>query len=77
MQRALTIFVWRPGPPGIGKTSSALMVCKELGFDAVEVNASDTRNTSDASALKVGQLCGHMPPRSMAHMLVQTCKLWH
>lgn len=25
------------GPPGIGKTSSALIVCRELGFEPVEV----------------------------------------
>ena len=81
------------GPPGIGKTSSALIICRELGFEPVEVrqapwlawwvvgctneagahpalchdspracppgprtraqvNASDTRGKSDASALK-------------------------
>jgi replication factor C subunit 1 len=40
------------GPPGIGKTSSALIVCRELGFEPVEVNASDARGKSDASALK-------------------------
>ncbi|XP_037947204.1 replication factor C subunit 1-like [Teleopsis dalmanni] len=32
------------GPPGIGKTTTATLVCKELGFDTVEFNASDTRN---------------------------------
>ncbi|XP_023304020.2 replication factor C subunit 1 [Lucilia cuprina] len=32
------------GPPGIGKTTTATLVCKELGFDAVEFNASDTRS---------------------------------
>ena len=32
------------GPPGIGKTSSALAVCKDLGFQAIEFNASDTRS---------------------------------
>ena len=26
--------------------------CRELGFQAVEVNASDTRNKADASAVK-------------------------
>jgi replication factor C subunit 1 len=31
------------GPPGIGKTSAAKIVCKALGFDVMEVNASDTR----------------------------------
>lgn len=32
------------GPPGVGKTTSATLVCKQLGFDTVEFNASDTRN---------------------------------
>ncbi|XP_071451622.1 replication factor C subunit 1 [Hetaerina americana] len=32
------------GAPGIGKTTSALLVCKELGMDAIELNASDTRS---------------------------------
>ncbi|XP_065350449.1 replication factor C subunit 1 isoform X2 [Cloeon dipterum] len=32
------------GPPGIGKTTSVHLVCKELGFDIVEFNASDTRS---------------------------------
>ena len=31
------------GPPGIGKTSAAKIVCHALGFDVMEVNASDTR----------------------------------
>jgi len=32
------------GPPGIGKTTTAYLVCKELGYDVVEMNASDTRS---------------------------------
>ncbi|XP_034941191.1 replication factor C subunit 1 [Chelonus insularis] len=32
------------GPPGVGKTTTAQVVCKELGFDLVEFNASDTRS---------------------------------
>lgn len=32
------------GPPGIGKTTTAHLVCKELLFDVVEFNASDTRS---------------------------------
>ena len=32
------------GPPGIGKTNTAYLVCKELGYDVVEMNASDTRS---------------------------------
>lgn len=32
------------GPPGIGKTTTVQVVCKELGFDLLEFNASDTRS---------------------------------
>jgi len=31
------------GPPGIGKTTSAILACKELGLRVLSVNASDTR----------------------------------
>ncbi|XP_031800123.1 replication factor C subunit 1 [Sarcophilus harrisii] len=34
------------GPPGIGKTTTASLVCGELGYSYVELNASDTRNKS-------------------------------
>ena len=32
------------GPPGVGKTTTAYLVAKELGYDVVEMNASDTRS---------------------------------
>ena len=32
------------GPPGIGKTTLATLTARELGFDVLELNASDTRN---------------------------------
>ncbi|GAA5869122.1 hypothetical protein JCM8547_008702 [Rhodosporidiobolus lusitaniae] len=32
------------GPPGIGKTTSAHLVAKMLGYDILELNASDTRS---------------------------------
>ncbi|KAJ8020368.1 Replication factor C subunit 1 [Holothuria leucospilota] len=32
------------GPPGVGKTTTAQVVCKELGFTYFELNASDARN---------------------------------
>ncbi len=35
------------GPPGIGKTTSALALANDLGWSVIEMNASDTRN-SDA-----------------------------
>ncbi|KAJ9064148.1 DNA replication factor C complex subunit Rfc1 [Entomophthora muscae] len=34
------------GPPGIGKTTSAHLACKEAGFSPIEFNASDTRSKS-------------------------------
>ncbi|GAB4817566.1 hypothetical protein N2152v2_004612 [Parachlorella kessleri] len=40
------------GPPGIGKTTSALIVCRALGYEPVEVNASDTRGKADAAVVK-------------------------
>eukprot|EP00271_Cylindrocystis_brebissonii_P022485 TRINITY_DN8672_c0_g1_i1.p1 TRINITY_DN8672_c0_g1~~TRINITY_DN8672_c0_g1_i1.p1 ORF type:complete len:642 (-),score=151.06 TRINITY_DN8672_c0_g1_i1:634-2475(-) len=45
------------GGPGIGKTSSATILCQQLGFDVIEVNASDSRGKSDKD-LKAG-LNGH------------------
>lgn len=32
------------GPPGVGKTSSATIVSRELGYEVIEFNASDTRS---------------------------------
>lgn len=43
------------GPPGIGKTTAAHLVCKELGMDVVEFNASDTRSQKLMSK-EVGEL---------------------
>ena len=31
------------GPPGIGKSSAATIIARQLGFEVTEVNASDTR----------------------------------
>ena len=43
-RRAKSILI--SGPPGVGKTTTARLVCTQLGYDFVEVNASDTRNKS-------------------------------
>ncbi|KAL5065723.1 hypothetical protein RYX36_027460 [Vicia faba] len=40
------------GTPGIGKTTSAKVVCQELGFQAIEVNASDSRGKADSKIEK-------------------------
>jgi DNA polymerase III delta prime subunit len=34
------------GPPGVGKTTAALVIGKSLGFEVLELNASDARNKS-------------------------------
>lgn len=39
------------GPPGIGKTSAARIVCRLLGYEVLETNASDTRNKNSIQAL--------------------------
>lgn len=40
------------GGPGIGKTTSAKVVSQMLGFQAIEVNASDSRGKADAKIEK-------------------------
>ncbi|XP_023532344.1 replication factor C subunit 1 isoform X2 [Cucurbita pepo subsp. pepo] len=40
------------GGPGIGKTTSAKLVSRMLGYEAIEVNASDNRGKSDAKIQK-------------------------
>ena len=32
------------GPPGIGKTSACRILCKSLGYETLELNASDSRS---------------------------------
>ncbi|XP_060066245.1 replication factor C subunit 1-like [Ylistrum balloti] len=55
------------GPPGIGKTTTATLVCKEAGFSFVELNASDTRSKKSlqhdvAEALGNETLVDYMGP---------------
>ncbi|KAJ1402755.1 P-loop containing nucleoside triphosphate hydrolase protein, partial [Ochromonadaceae sp. CCMP2298] len=38
------------GPPGIGKSTVAGLAAKELGYDVMELNASDTRNSKQIEA---------------------------
>jgi replication factor C subunit 1 len=38
------------GPPGIGKSTAAALVARLLGYDIVELNASDVRNKSSLEA---------------------------
>lgn len=39
------------GPPGIGKTTLAQVVAKTLGYEVLEMNASDTRNKSSVEEM--------------------------
>lgn len=39
------------GPPGIGKTTTAHLVAQELGFEVLEMNASDDRSAAAVRAL--------------------------
>ena len=46
------------GPPGVGKTTTAHFVAKELNMDVVEYNASDTRSKkSIGSVVKSASAC--------------------
>ena len=37
------------GPPGIGKTSAAVIIAKELGYDVNVTNASEKRNKNSVN----------------------------
>ncbi|XP_031198274.1 replication factor C subunit 1 isoform X4 [Mastomys coucha] len=39
------------GPPGVGKTTTASLVCQELGYSYMELNASDTRSKNSLKAI--------------------------
>lgn len=41
------------GPPGIGKTTLATMIAKQLNFDILELNASDTRNKRELDGILI------------------------
>ena len=44
------------GPPGCGKTSAAFALANEMGWEVIELNASDTRsgNVIEGIALRAG-----------------------
>ncbi len=42
------------GPPGTGKTSSVYAIANEIGYEVIELNASDVRN-----ARKIKEIVGH------------------
>lgn len=39
------------GPPGIGKTTVATLIAKEMNYDVLELNASDTRNKKEVESI--------------------------
>ena len=41
------------GPPGVGKTSTAKVLLTQLGYDVIELNASDTRSEKALKAIAV------------------------
>lgn len=55
------------GNPGIGKTSTALLVTKECGYDTIEFNASDTRS-KNAIQSKISEMINN---RSLNELLEQ------
>ena len=44
------------GPPGCGKTSAAIALAKDMGWEIIELNASDARsgNVIEGTALRAG-----------------------
>jgi DNA polymerase III delta prime subunit len=43
------------GPPGVGKTTTVRLLARNLNFDVLELNASDTRN-KEAIERMLGEL---------------------
>ncbi|XP_040822182.1 replication factor C subunit 1 isoform X1 [Ochotona curzoniae] len=68
------------GPPGVGKTTTASLVCQELGYSYVELNASDTRSKNSLKAIVAESLnntsikgfysSGASPSGSTKHALI-------
>ncbi|XP_013373524.1 PREDICTED: replication factor C subunit 1 isoform X2 [Chinchilla lanigera] len=68
------------GPPGVGKTTTASLVCQELGYSYVELNASDTRSKNSLKAMVAESLnntsikgfysSGAAPSVSLKHALI-------
>jgi replication factor C subunit 1 len=44
------------GDPGLGKTTTARLLAKELGYNVIEFNASDIRNKKGVALLESNSL---------------------
>ncbi|GJQ09946.1 hypothetical protein GpartN1_g1737.t1 [Galdieria partita] len=62
------------GPPGIGKTTAALLVSKELGYFPMEFNASDTRNRAIVSS-RVGSVINNQTLNQFGKDKSSTCSV--
>uniref|UniRef100_UPI00398E8073 replication factor C subunit 1 isoform X3 n=1 Tax=Pristiophorus japonicus TaxID=55135 RepID=UPI00398E8073 len=67
------------GPPGVGKTTTATLVCKDMGYSYVELNASDTRSKNTLKEVIAESLnntsikgfyCGASSLVSTKHLLI-------
>ncbi|XP_030830290.1 replication factor C subunit 1 isoform X1 [Strongylocentrotus purpuratus] len=57
------------GPPGVGKTTTATLVCQELGFSFIEQNASDSRGKKSLQ----GGIAESLDNQSIADMFKKGC----
>ncbi|XP_041465864.1 replication factor C subunit 1-like [Lytechinus variegatus] len=59
------------GPPGVGKTTTATLVCQELDFSYIEQNASDSRGKKSASLQ--GGIAESLDNQSISDMFKKGC----
>ena len=64
------------GFPGVGKTTSATLVCEELGFTYTEMNASDTQSKKNLGRthFSLTEQLNHGWP---SDRLSNFCKIWN
>ncbi|RMX37579.1 hypothetical protein pdam_00007881 [Pocillopora damicornis] len=62
------------GSPGVGKTTTATLVCGELGFTYIKMNASDTRSKRTLEE----QISHSLSNKTMDGFLLSNfCKIWN